>query len=213
MMTQTLRKRDREPEALLVSTDVLEAKRVHGEETERFSPVLQLDKILSQEEEEWGASEEVINEVKKSLEEEICTPRFNSCPSNSGDNLTSIDISSGQEGETLASDLGDDLFYLLGLSDDELGIPVSLLTNMMDEVHQSTEETWQGLLEKADLKSISQVWEFEDDFGNYQQFASYDDAHEARELQGYIHTDFVCQNTFFDGDFSATWTLEAAGCL
>jgi len=203
MMTQTLRKRDREPEALPVSTDAQEVKRFHGEETGWFC---QLDKTLSQEEEEWGASEEVINEVMKSLEEEISTAPFTSCPSNSGHNLASSDISSGQEGGTVASDLGDDLFYLLGASDGELGIPMSPLTNIMDEVRQSPEE-------KADLKSISQVWDFDDDFGNYQQFATYDDAHQASELQGYVHTDFVGQDTIFDGDFSATWTLEAPGCL
>lgn len=213
-MTHALRKRDREPEALPVSTDVLEAKRFHGDETERFCDLLQIDKTLSQEEEEWAASEEVINEVMKSLEEEIGTAPFTSCPSNSGNIFASSDISSGQEGETLASDLGDDLFYLLWASDDELGIPLGPATNVMDDVCQSPEEKSEGLLENPNLKSNGEIWDFGNDFGDYQQFASYEDAHEASELQlGYIHADFVCQDTFFYGDFSATWTLEAAGCL
>lgn len=210
MMTQTFRKRDREPEALPVSTDVPEAKRFHGKETERFC---QLDKTLSQEEEEWAPSEEVINEVMKSLEKEIGTAPFTSYPSNSGNNSASSDISSGLEGETLASDSGDDLFYLLGASDDELGIPLSPLTNLKDEVCQSLGETSEGLLENPDLKSIGEIWDFKDDFGNHQQFASYGDAHEATELQGYMHRDFVSENMFFGGDFSAAWTLETAGCL
>jgi len=201
MMTQTFRKRDREPEALPVSTDVPEAKRFHGEETER------------QEEEGWGASEEVINEVMKSLEKEIGTAPFTSYPSNSGNNSASSNISSGLEGETLASDSGDDLFYLLGASDDELGIPLSPLTNLKDEVCQSPRETSEGLLENPDLKSIGDIWDFEDDFGNHQQFASYGDAHEASELQGYMQRDFFSENMFFGGDFSAAWTLETASCL
>jgi len=203
-MSQTLRKRGRDTEALPVSTDVRGVKRFHGEET---------DKTLSQEEEECVASEEVISEVMKSLEEEIDTICFTSYPSNSGDTSTSSDISSSQEGETQASDSGDDLFYLLEASDDELGIPLSPVLDLKNEVCQSPKVTSEGLLENPDFKSLGEIWDFEDDFENFQQFALYEDPCEASELQDYMNRDFVSQDMFSDGDFSAAWTLETAACL
>jgi len=203
-MSQTLRKRGRDTEALPVSTDVRGVKRFHGEET---------DKTLSQEEEECVASEEVVSEVMKSLEEEIDTICFTSYPSNSGDTSTSSDISSSQEGETQASDSGDDLFYLLEASDDELGIPLSPVLDLKNEVCQSPKVTSEGLLENPDFKSLGEIWDFEDDFENFQQFALYEDPCEASELQDYMNRDFVSQDMFSDGDFSAAWTLETAACL
>jgi len=203
-MSQTLRKRGRDTEALPVSTDVRGVKRFHGEET---------DKTLSQEEEECVASEEVVSEVMKSLEEEIDTICFTSYPSNSGDTSTSSDISSSQEGETQASDSGDDLFYLLEASDDELGIPLSPVLDLKNEVCQSPKVTSEGLLENPDFKSLGEIWDFEDDFENFQQFALYEDPCEASELQDYMNRDFVSQDMFSDGDFSAAWTLEIAACL
>jgi len=203
-MSQTLRKRGRDTEALPVSTDVRGVKRFHGEET---------DKTLSQEEEECVASEEVISEVMKSLEEEIDTICFTSYPSNSGDTSTSSDISSSQEGETQASDSGDDLFYLLEASDDELGIPLSPVLDLKNEVCQYPKVTSEGLLENPDFKSLGEIWDFEDDFENFQQFALYEDPCEASELQDYMNRDFVSQDMFSDGDFSAAWTLETAACL
>jgi hypothetical protein len=212
-MSQTLKKRGREPEALPVSTDVREAKRFHGEETDRFCHLLLLDKMLSQEEEECAPSEEVVNGVMESLEEEIGTTSFTFCPSNSGDNSASSDISSGQEGETLASDSEVELFYLLEASDDELGIPLSPVLDSKDVIWQSPKETSEDLLENPDLKSLSEICHFDDDFESYQQFALYEEACEASELQDYINRDFVSQDMFFDGDFSAAWPLETAVCL
>jgi len=203
-MSQTLRKRGRDTEALPVSTDVRGVKRFHGEET---------DKTLSQEEEECVASEEVVSEVMKSLEEEIDTICFTSYPSNSGDTSTSSDISSSQEGETQASDSGDDLFYLLEASDDELGIPLSPVLDLKNKVCQSPKVTSEGLLENPDFKSLGEIWDFDDDFENFQQFALYEDPCEASELQDYMNRDFVSQDMFSDGDFSAAWTLETAACL
>jgi len=213
-MSQTIKKRGREPEALPVSTDVREAKRFHGEETDRFCHLLLLDKMLSQEEEECAPSEEVVNGVMESLEEEIGTTSFTFCPSsNSGDNSASSDISSGQEGETLASDSEVELFYLLEASDDELGIPLSPVLDSKDVIWQSPKETSEDLLENPDLKSLSEICHFDDDFESYQQFALYEEACEASELQDYINRDFVSQDMFFDRDFSAAWTLETPVCL
>ena len=72
-MTQApLRKRDREPEALPDSIDVREPKRFHGEETDRFLHLLQFHETLADElEEEFSPSEELVNRLMRSLEEEI----------------------------------------------------------------------------------------------------------------------------------------------
>jgi len=222
-MSQALKKRGRELEALPVSADVQEAKRFHGEETWRFC---QLDKNLSKEEEVYAPSEEVVNEVMKSLEEEIGTAPFTSNPSsNSGYNSASSDISSGQEGDTLASDAhgtkstvdissgasnsGAEMVYLMDSSDDELAIPL----DFEDEIWPSPEETSDGLPENPDLKSLSEIWHFEDDFEIYKQCALYEDACEASELQYYMNRDFVSQDMSFDGEFSTGWNLETADFL
>jgi hypothetical protein len=195
-MSQTLEKRGREPEALSVSADVREAKRFHGEE------------------DECAPSEDVVNGVMKSLEEEIGTTSFPFYPSsNSGYNSASSNICSGQEGETLASDSGVELLYLLEASDDELGIPLNPVLDCKDEIWQSPKETSDCLLENPDLKSLSEIWHFEDEVENYQQFAFYEDAYEASVLQDYLNRDFVSQDMFFDGDLSEAWTLETTGCL
>ena len=71
-MSETLRKRGREAEALQDSIDVGEHKRFHREETERFLQLPQLDETLSVEDkEEYTPSEELVNVIIKSLEEEI----------------------------------------------------------------------------------------------------------------------------------------------
>jgi hypothetical protein len=159
MMTEApLRKRDREPEAMRDSVDVREAKRSHGQQTDRFPDLLQLDRILSDDDdEEFAPSEELLNGVMRSLEEEIGATCSTSYPSSStADNSAGPDISSDQEGETRDSDFGVDLCYLLKASDDELGLPLNVVLNLKDEVCLSTKETSEGLLESSDLK----VWHF-----------------------------------------------------
>lgn len=211
-MSQTLRKRGREPEALPASTDVREAKRIHGEETDRFYHLLQLDKTVAQEEEACAPSEEVVNGIMRSLEEEIGATCFTS--DYLWENSASSDISSGQEGETLTSDSDIDLFCLLEASDDELGIPLSPVLELKDEVQQSPKETCEGLLENQDLKSLDEIWPFEDDFEKNQQICFNEDGcTEASQLQDYMNRDFVSQDMFFEGEFSATWTLETGGFL
>jgi len=207
-MSQTLRKRGREPEALPASTGVTEAKRFHDEETERFCRLLQADKAIAQEEEKCAPSEEVVNGVMRSLEEEIDFTSFLS--SNSGANSAPSNISSGQEGETLPADLVVDLFNLLEAPDNELSIPLS---PVLDEVWQSPKETSESLLENPDLKSLGEIWHFEDEFENHQQFAPYEDACEASQVHDYLNRDFLSEDMFFDCDFSAPWNFEAAGCL
>jgi len=211
--TQTLRKHGREHEALLDSIDASEPKRLHREETDRFLHLLGLDKTLSDDdEEECAPSEELINGVMRSLEEEIaatCSASYN--PSDSGDNSAAANISSGHEGQTRDSDSGVDLCYLLEASDDDLGIPPSPVLDLKDEVRQSPKETSNGLSESTDLNSLDENWHFQDDFDNYQQFTVYDDLWDASQLQDYMNRDFVSEGTLFDGDFSSTWRLETAG--
>jgi hypothetical protein len=210
-MSQTLGKREREPESLKDSIDVGEPKRFHGEETDRF--LLQLDKTLSDEdeEEECAPSEELVNGVMRSLEEEIaatCTTSY--LPSNSEYNSAASDIFSGQESQTLDFDSGGDLSYLLEASDDDLGIPPSPVLDLKHEVCPSPKETVEGLSENPYLKSLGENWHFEDNFDNYQQFTLYEDAWNASHLQDYMNKDFVSQSMLFDGDFSVAWRLETA---
>jgi hypothetical protein len=113
--------------------------------------------------------------------------------------LAATDIYRVHEGETVASDSGFDLCYLLEASDDELGIP----PNMKDEDGLSTKETFKDLLASLDLKFLGENWHFEDDFQNYQHIAVYDDPWIASQLQNYMNRDFVSQSMLFNSDFSA----------
>lgn len=166
-MTQTLKKRCLERGALPDSTDILATKRVHTERTDCFLHLLQFDKTLADETEECAPSEEVVNGVMRSLEEEIagisCTSYLTS---NFVDNSAASDISNGPGDQTLASDSGIDLCYLLEASDDELGIPPNPDLNWKDEVHQFSKEISEGLWETPDLQSLGENWQFEDDFEN-----------------------------------------------
>jgi len=209
-MSEMLRKRSREPENLPNSTDVRERKRFHVEEMDQFHHLLLLDKTLAAAEEECAPSEEVVNGVMRSLEEEI---GVNSYPSsNFGVDWAAYDKSSGHEGQTLASDSGIDLIYLLEASDDELGIPLSPVLDLKDEVCQSTKETSECLFNNPDLESLEN-WHFEDDFESYTQLAWYEDASDASQPRDYMNRDFICQDLFFEGDFSAAWTLETTCCI
>lgn len=201
-MSEALRKRSREPEAMPDSIGVREPKRLRDEEMEGFLHLLQLHE--DDDEEECAPSEELVNGVMKSLEEEIgssCSSSYT--PSNCLDNSTDSVISSGQGGQTLGSESVIDLCYLLEASDDELGIPPSTVVDSKDEVCSD-------LSENADFKYLGENWHFEDDFESYEQFV-FEDAWDARQVQDYLSKDFAGQGTFYDGSVSAAWRLEAAG--
>lgn len=213
-MSEELRKRSREPEAPLDSCDAGEPKRFHCEETDRFLQLLQLDKTLSDDDdEECAPSEELLKGVMRNLEEEIAaTCSTSHISSNSGDN--SADISSRHEGETLDSHSGDDLCYLLEASDDELGIPRSPDLDLKQEICQSPKKTSDGLSDITDLKSICENWHFEDELEFYRQFAVYEDRWDGNLMEDYMNRDFVSQGMLFStADFSAPWKLETAGGL
>lgn len=212
-MSQTLGKREREPEPLLNSSVFGEPKRFHGEETDRF--LLQLDKTLSDEdeEEECAPSEELVSGIMRSLEEEIATTCSTSyLPSNSENNSAASDIFSCQESQTLDSNSGFDLSYLLEASDDELGIPPSPVLGSKHEVCPSPKEySSEGLSETPYLKSLEENWHFEDNFDYYQQFPLCEDAWDASQLQDFMNRDFVNQSMLFDGDFTVICRSETAG--
>jgi len=212
-MCETLRKRGPDSEVPLDSIDVREPKRFHREETDRFLDLLQLDKTLSDvDEEECALSEELVNGVMRSLEEEIaetCSTSYHL--SSSGDNSAAPDISSGHEGQTRDSDSGIDLCYLLEASDDELGIPPSPVLDPNKEVCLSTKESSEGLLDNPFLQSLGGNWHFEDNFDMYQHFKLYEDTWHDSQLQDYMSRDLVNHGMLFDGDLSAPWRLETAG--
>jgi len=200
IMSETLRKRAREPEALPNSAEVRESKRFNGE-----------DKFTLSEEDEAASSEDFVSEVMRSLEEEIsatCSTFYAPMPV---DNSWAFDISRGCEGQTLVSDSGIDLCYFVEASDDDLGIPSGPVLDCKDEVCEFPGETSraEGLSENPDLKCHSENWGFEDEVENYQQSALYEDVW---NVQDYMNRDFVSQDMCFDGDFSGAWTLETTGC-
>lgn len=211
-MSEMLRKRSRELECLPDCTAVREWKRYQVEEMDQFHHPLLLDKTLAAVEEEYVPSEEAVNEVMRRLEEEIGVTSYPS--SNLGDDSTAYDKSRGHEGrETLASDSGIDLIYLLEASDDELGIPLSPVLDLKDEVCQSPNETSECLFNNPDLESFGENWHFEDEFESYQQLEWCEDASDASKLRDFMNRDFISQDLFFEGDFSVAWTSETACCI
>jgi len=215
-MSQTFKKRACEPEAQTDAIDVREAKRFHGEETDEFLHLLELDKTLADDEEaECAPSEELLEGVMRSLEEEIAATCSTSYPpSCSGDNSAASDTSSGPEGQTLDSDSLFDLCHLLEASDDELGIPPSPVRDLKYEVCPSRNETSEGLSENQGIITLGENWHFEDDFDDYQQFALYEEAWNASQLRDdYMNRDFGSPALLFDGEFSETCNLDTASCI
>jgi len=204
IMSQTLRKRGREPEALMDAVDVQEPKRFHGEETDRFLHLLQLEKTLAddEEEEECFHSEELVERVMRSLEEEIGVTISTRYPSSSSrNNSVAFNVSSGQEGQTLDLDSVFDPCYLVeAASDDKLAIQPSPVLDLKYEVCLSPKETSESLPESGDLKSLAENWHFGDDFENYQQFGLYEDSWDVSQLRDYMNRDFVSLGLVFDGE-------------
>lgn len=212
-MSDTLRKRGREAEVLLDSTEVQESKRFNGEETDPFRHLPLLDKTLL--EEETASSEDVVSEVMGSPEKEISATCSTFDAPIAVDNSSASDIFRGYEAQTVVSDPAVDLWYLLEASDDDLGIPSRSVVDFQDEVCQFPKETLssEGLSENPDLKCQVKDWDIENFFENNQKFELIEDCWDAIEMQDYINRDFVSQDTYFDGDFSAPWALETAGCM
>lgn len=196
-MSQTLRKRGREPENLLDSLDIWESKRFKGEETDQFSHLTLLTETLAEEAE--------------------CATYSSFLAAITGDNLAASDISGGHECQTLVSESGIDLCYLLEASDDELGIPPSSVLDVKDEVCQSGKEislTSEGFWENPDLNCLGENKLFQNNFENNLEFQLFDDANcDASRLQDFTNRDFVSQEILFGGDFSAAWILETAWCI
>lgn len=213
-MCQTLGKREREPEFLQDSIGVGHRKRFHGKETDGF--LSQLDKTLTEgeEEEECAPNEEAVNGLMRILEEEIGTPSSTSyLPSNSEENSAASYTFSSHESQTLGSDMGIDLSYLLEASDDDLGIPPSPVLELNDEIFPSPNQTTEGLSENAYLKSLGEAWLFDDKFDNFPQLTLYEDSWDASQLEDYMNIDFVSQSMLFDWDASVLCRLETAGGL
>lgn len=207
-MSQILRKRCGEAEGLPDYIDVQEAKRFHGEEREQFLQLVQLDQTIADDEVESAHSEELVNEVMRSLDEVVAATSNRAF--NSTENSVAFDISSVNENQIRDN---DDLCYLLEASDDELGIPPSPGLMLKDDVCISPKETSDGLSENRDLKSLGGNWHFEDDFENYQQFALYEKLSDTLQVEDYMNRDFLGQPMLFDGDFPATWELETCSSM
>jgi len=206
MTEALLRKRDREIEAPPESTDVQTQKRFHGEETDEFLHLIDQTLAEDDEEDEFSPSEEVVNRVMRSLEEEIGTTCSTSYPSpNSGYDSAATDISGISEGLTRDTDLDVDLCYLVEASGDDLGIPTSPVWDITEEFCRSSEETQEeGLTGNPNIKSLCENWHFVDEFENHQLFEFYEHAWDATHLEDHLNIDSVSQVMLFDGEsFSA----------
>lgn len=155
--------------------------------------------------EDRNTSEELLSGVMRSLEEEIgvsCSTSYEGSDTSGLSRESSIlsDIACGSGAAN-----GVDIDYLLGASDDELGILPSCLLDFGEENSApQTILTGDGGstplgFENPELKGLSSInWSFEDDLVEYRQF-SYD-------LGDVVHD-------AFDGDDSAYWRPETAGGL
>lgn len=209
------RKRGGELEAPPNSTEVRESKRFKGEETDLSSEFSQLDRFTLAEEEAAASSEDLVSGVMRTLEEDIsatCSTLYSLIPV---DNSWAFDISCGCEGQTLVSDSGIDLSYLLEASDDDLGIPSGPVLDLKDdEVCQFLWETSpaQGLSENPGLNYVSQNWSFEDEVENDHRCVLYEYTWDYSQVVDYMNRDSINQGMFFEEDFSAAWILETTDC-
>lgn len=208
-MSQTLRKRGREPESLP------DSKRFNGQDTDPFLDLQLLGETVAAAEEECDSSKDFGCEAMRSLDEEVNA----TCPTffapNFGDEPANTDICGEHERQTLVSESGIDLCYLLEASDDELGIPPNPVLNLKDDVCQSGEEILISdcFWENPHVKCVDEIKILEDDFDNNQQLELYEDVCDARQLQDYMNREFVIQEILFGGDFFAASTLETGGCI
>ncbi|GLJ07830.1 hypothetical protein SUGI_0074990 [Cryptomeria japonica] len=166
-MAGLLKKRCREDEAPLTSP-----KRSRAETEKLIFELLE-------EEEKCTASEEVVNGIMRSLEEEIgltsCSTSYDSSSGSKRDESVSSDMTSryGDSGEI-------NLDYLLEASDDELGIPLQNSEEDHNLFSSSSKEEFLnpcfGSAENQEFKGFVDNWFFEDDLEDYRQFAVFDDA-------------------------------------
>lgn len=208
-MSQTLRKRGREPESLP------DSKRFNGQDTDPFLDLPLLHETVAAAEEECDSSKDFGCEAMRNPDEEVnatCSTFFDS---NFGDESANTDICGEHERQTLVSESGIDLCYLLEASDDELGIPPNPVLDLKDDICQSGEEIFisDGFWENLDVKCVDEIKVLEDDFDNNHQLELYEDVCDARQLLDYMNREFVIPEILFEGEFSAACTLETGGCI
>ncbi|KAH9312566.1 hypothetical protein KI387_027601, partial [Taxus chinensis] len=198
IMSAMLKKRSREDEPLLNSS-----KRFHGETQQQslhfFEDIVFVDEIQQ---------EEAISGVIRSLGEEIgvssCSTFYRDFSEISSDGSVASDMISAFG----TTDGVIDLDYLLGASDDDLGIPPSPIATVDGQAEETSSLKEKGcdssldFAQSAEIKGFTENWQFEDIFLDYSQFAVYEDT----------VSDVVNLEAFFDGDYSASssWDLETA---
>ncbi|KAH9312574.1 hypothetical protein KI387_027609, partial [Taxus chinensis] len=180
-MSGLLKKHSRESDTLQDSP-----KRFHGETEQQILLLLEdsetLEKIQPQE--ECVESEDLVIRFMRSLQEEIglaCSTSDEASGGSSGltrDGSAASDMTSGYG----TPECGIDVDYLLGASDDELGLPLSPLLNSEGQ-HASSSSVKIGsaaslldFSENAERKGFVENWHFEDDFVDFRQFVGFEDA-------------------------------------
>ncbi|KAH9312568.1 hypothetical protein KI387_027603, partial [Taxus chinensis] len=193
-MSGLLKKRGHDDEASLVSP-----KRFHGETQQQILHLFEdfefVDKIQEK---------DVVSGVMRSLGEEIgvssCSTSYQGSSGLSRDASLASDMTSayGTADGVIALD------YLLGASDDELGIPLppSPIVNLEGQAEATSSLKDKGcdpcldFGESAEIKRFAENWHFEDDFLDYSQFAVFEDTVSP-------NWDVVNLGAFIDSDYSA----------
>lgn len=202
------RKRGREENDELSFSDVSEAKRFNGLTAQGEELLHLLEDMDPNDEKSLGDSEELVEGVMRSLEEEIGVQT--SCSSNNLDeNIQLEDFLLAESANSLDSNV--ELGYLLEASDDELGIPPTLTG--VPEDQSSSDESCADILDKPAVENKyygDQLWQFEDEVSGYDmlEFGYGCDVSRFNEIEG---KDFVVNNgmLFEHSDVDQSWRQEA----
>lgn len=202
------RKRGRDEDDDLISCDLSEAKRFNGLTAQGEELLHLLEDMDPNDEKCLEDSEELVNGVIRSLEEEIGVQ-----PSCSHDrlneNIQLEDLLFVESANSL--DTNVELGYLLEASDDELGIPPTLIGAPEDQ--SSSDESCADILDSSAVQNEwndDQLWPFEDEVSGYDMLEfGYCDMSRFNEVEG---RDFAVNNgmmLFEHSDVDQPWRQEA----
>lgn len=202
------RKRGRE-DADELACDVSEAKRFNGL-TAQGEELLHLLEDMEDpcDEKSLEDSEELVNGVIRSLEEEIGVQPTCS-HSRLNENIQLEDLPLSESVNRL--DANFELGYLLEASDDELGIPPTDLGSRLPEDQSSSDESCADILDSPAVENENeyygdQLWQFEDEVSGYDMldFGYCCDVNRFNEAEG---RDFAA--LFEHSDVDQSWRQEA----
>lgn len=197
------RKRGRE-EVEEISCDVLESKRFNGLTAQGEELLHLLEDMEPCDEKNLEDSEELVNGVIRSLEEEIGVQPTCS-HSRLSEDIQLEDLLFAESANSLDTNI--ELGYLLEASDDELGIPPTLLIGV-PENQSSSDESCADILDSPAVENKyydEQLWQFEDEVPGYNMLEF---GYCCNDVEG---RDFAVNNgmQFEQSDVDQSWRQEA----